>query len=221
MRCSKLRSLLYIVLIFSLVVSFPLKVSAQTGEIRKAIDMMILIDNSCSMFPASQILPGCDLYGSDPNFLRIVGADLFIARLGFAEPNETEYQVGVISVGDQPDLITPLQPISGIRDQVAREIANPQPQLATRMVPALQMAYDEFRNSPNRRLSNLPAIVLITDGVPWPTEGQGLTQIEDLISKNADTPLFVLLLQNQGQKGASKSPGPARIRNPPWKCIIR
>lgn len=202
MRFSKIRSL-SIVLLFSLVVSFPLKASAQTNEVRKPIDMMILIDNSCSMFPANQILAGCDLYGSDPDFLRIVGADLFIARLGFAEPNEAEYQVGVISVGDKPDLITPLQPISGNRDQVAKEIANPQPQLATRMVPALQMAYDEFHNSPNRRLSNLPAIVLITDGIPWPTEGQGFTQIEDLISKNADTPLFVLLLQNQGQEGTS------------------
>ena len=64
--------------------------SAQSTTERQPVDMMVVIDNSCSMFPREKIVPGCEVWGNDPEFLRIKGADLFIARLGFAEPNASE-----------------------------------------------------------------------------------------------------------------------------------
>jgi hypothetical protein len=105
--------------------------------------MMIVIDNSCSMFPINQILAGCDASGSDPDFLRIIGADLFIARLGYSEPNEADYKLGIIAMGDKPKMIANLQPIDKVRADLAAKIANPKPQPATRVVPAMQMAYSE------------------------------------------------------------------------------
>lgn len=170
-------------------------VAAQESDANRPVDMMILIDNSCSMFPQNMIITGCDVWGSDPGFLRIIGADLFLARLGFGEPNEDQYQAGVISFGDTPTLISPLQPLTGIRDAIATKIANPRPGLATSLVPAMKMGYDELENSPNRKSSNLPAMVLITDGVPWPTEGQSEKDIENLVTQHEDVQLFVMLLQ--------------------------
>jgi hypothetical protein len=193
------RSFLYIVVAASILLAPFRGVNAQLNESRQPVDMMILIDNSCSMFPQNQIVQGCDVWGNDPNFLRITGADLFLARLGFGEVNEDAYQLGVISFGDDPLLLSPLQPLSAIRDSLATKIANPKPQTATKIVPALQMAYDELANSPNRKLSNLPAIVLLTDGVPYPPQGQTEQDIEALVSKHSDTPLFIMLLEGQGK----------------------
>lgn len=178
--------------------TFDRPVQAQSNTVKRPIDMMILIDNSCSMFPANQIRANCDSFGSDPNFLRITGADLFIARLGFGESNEADYQLGVIGVGDEPSLISGLQPVDGVRDEVAGKIAHPLAQPATRIVPAIQKAFDELKKSP-KHPQNVPAIVLITDGIPWPKEGQGNTDIEKLIDANPDVPLFIMLLQTKTQ----------------------
>jgi hypothetical protein len=176
------------------------EVNAQEIESPRAVDMMIVIDDSCSMFPKNLILPGCTTWGSDPDFLRIQGANLFIARLGFAQPNEEEYQAGVISLGaDPPTLVSPLILLSESRDLLAREISELPPQGATQMVPAMKMAYQELRESPNRKEENLQAIVLITDGVPWPREGQTNNDIERLIVENRDIPLFILLLKDPGE----------------------
>ena len=134
--------------------------------------MLIVLDNSCSMFPKEMLVAGCTSFGSDVNFLRITGADLFLARLGFDQEREADYQVGVISLGDEPTLVSPLGPLASRRDELAALIANPTPEKATRLVPALQLAYDELTTSPNRKEANQPAVVLITDGVPYPSEGQ-------------------------------------------------
>ncbi|MCL4562787.1 MAG: VWA domain-containing protein [Chloroflexi bacterium] len=185
--------LVIIAIIAAASIGYP--VHAQENGGWRPIDMMILIDNSCSMFPLSRIPASCDAWGADPNYLRIVGADLFIARLGFAQANESEYQLGVISFGDAPEMISPLQPVTD-RDALASKIANPRPQPATRLIPALQMAYDELKNSPNRNTAHLPAVVLITDGIPWPKEDQSNADIEQLISKHPEAPLFVMLLKD-------------------------
>ena len=169
--------------------------SAQTSTTRRPVDMMIVLDNSCSMFPKEMIPTGCTSFGSDVDFLRIKGADLFIARLGYDQDNEGEYQLGVISLGDEPVVQSPLGPLMGNRDLIANRIAEPIPQKATRFVPALQKAYIELRDSPTHKPSNLPAIVLITDGVPYPPEGQSNEDIEKLISQNDDIPLFMLILK--------------------------
>ncbi|MFU8771252.1 MAG: VWA domain-containing protein, partial [Anaerolineales bacterium] len=175
-------------------------VHAQEIETPQAVDMMIVIDDSCSMFPRDLIIPGCTVWGSDPDFLRIQGANLFIARLGFAQPNEQDFQAGVISLGeDPPTLVSPLTPLIDSRDFLAEVISDLPPQGATHIVPAMNMAYQELRQSPNRRDDNLQAIVLITDGVPWPRAGQTNADIERLIVENQDIPLFILLLKDPGE----------------------
>jgi len=175
--------------------------SAQEKDSKRPIDMEILIDNSCSMFPLKKILPGCDAYGADPDFLRITGANLFIARLGFAEPDEAEYQLGVIGVGDKPQLISPLQPLSKNRNELAAKISNPLPQTATKLIPALELAYTELGKS-SSKARNQPAVVLITDGIPWPRETQGNADIEKLLSQHSGVPVFVMLLANPDKKSA-------------------
>lgn len=179
------------------------RAAGQSAEGLRPIDLMIVIDNSCSMFPQNQIISGCTSYGSDPDFLRIKGADLFIARLGFGEADESDYQAGVISLGDEPAVVSPLEPLQGARDELADKIARPRAQSATKIVPALEAAYAELRDSPNRVPDNLPAVVLITDGVPFPVEGQSNSDIQALIADNADIPLFIMLLQGSEERSES------------------
>lgn len=183
-----------------MIVAGPTAALAQEPEERQPLDMMLVIDNSCSMFPASQIVPGCQIWGNDPDFLRLTGASLFIARLGFAEPNADDYQAGVVSLGEAPpDLISPLQPLPAIRDSLARAISAPEPALATQIVPALQLAYEQLQSSEQRRLGNQPAIVLLTDGAPFPATGQSDAEVESLVASHPDIPLFMILLQNPEQ----------------------
>lgn len=171
-------------------------VFAQTEDVPAAIDMMIVIDNSCSMFPCPPP-PRCDACGSDPDALRIVGTDLFLARLGFGAANEDDYQMGIISMaGDPPELVASLQALSSARDSLAAAVASPAYGGRTLIVPALQLAYGHLRESPARRPENVPAVVLLTDGQPYPREGQSNTEIENLVSANPDIPVFVMLLQN-------------------------
>ena len=59
------------------------------------------------------LVAGCTSYGSDVDFLRITGADMFLARLGFDQANEADYQVAVISLGDEPTLVSPLGAAGG------------------------------------------------------------------------------------------------------------
>lgn len=168
----------------------------QLGAENKPIDMIVVIDNSCSMYPQELLLEGCPLEANDPDFLRITGANLFLARLGFAENNEADYQAGIVHLGRNSRLISPLQPLRDARDALARAIANPQPEPNTKIVPALEISYEELNTSPNRRAENLRAVVLITDGKPTPAEGQSNEEIEQLIREHPDIPLFIMLLQN-------------------------
>lgn len=182
---------------FTLSVLIPCgEARSQAEDMLKPIDMMLVLDNSCSMFPQDQIVPGCEVWGNDPDFLRIDGVELFVARLGFSEENETEYQAGVVGLGETAKLIAPLQPVSSARDTIARLVANPEPELGTNIIEALQMAYRELRTSPNRRPTNLPSVVLMTDGSPYPRAGQSDQEIERLVNANPDIPLFIMLLQD-------------------------
>jgi hypothetical protein len=158
-------------------------------EANRPIDMAVVIDNSGSMYGPN---------GNDPDLLRIIGAHIFIARLGFGEPNENDYQASVISMGGVPELIAPLQPLTRpVRGSLARTTSDPEDAGGTHIIHALEMAYQELRTSPNRKPGSLPAVVLLTDGVPDPPAGQSQADIEQLVSENPDIPLFVMLLQNR------------------------
>lgn len=158
-------------------------------------DVMLVIDNSCSMFPSSD--SRCRLaaqHNSDPDFLRIEGAAWFVNRLGFQEQFEQEFQLGTISLGETPKLLSPPQSLTTNRAKLIGSIADPVPQMATQIVPALELAYEQLEL--NQLSTNQPAIVLITDGFPYPIEGQSNRQMEDLVGKQTNVLLFIILLQN-------------------------
>lgn len=158
------------------------------------LDVMIVIDNSCSMFPKDT--PQCrdTQHDNDPDFLRIGSTSSFIARLGFGESNESDYRLGTISFGEEPALTSPLRPLAENRDDLIRAISSPAPQLETQIVPALKLAYRQLREAP-KIPNNQRAIVLITDGYPYPSDGQSEADIEKLIGANTDISLFIILLQ--------------------------
>ncbi len=192
--CRHTFPLLILLGVIALALKAPLPAWSQMPQ--APIDMIVLIDNSCSMFPADQTIPDCEVWGSDPEFLRIVGVHLFLARLGFAEPQEEAYQLGVISFGEQVQVLVPLSPVHLARQHnIAQKLRPSRPELATRILPALEQAYQELKTSPNRRPSNQPAIVIFTDGAPYPREEQPLSRIENLIAQHPDIPVFVMLLQ--------------------------
>lgn len=176
-------------------------VAAQSTRERPPLDIMVIIDNSCSMFPDDQRLPQCDVWGNDPDFLRLIGSDLFFARLGFGDANAREYQVGVISLGENPaKIVRPLGPLDSQRDELARAVDSPDPLLATHIVAALEEAYAQLTSTPPHKPGNQPAIVLFTDGEPYPREGQSDAVIESLVAQHPDIPLFVMLLQDPVQR---------------------
>ena len=162
------------------------------------IDLMLVIDNSCSMFAIEAVLPGtCTDTGNDPKALRITSADLFISKLGFAETNAADYQLGAINLGGNEHVFAQLQPLDHARNALISSISNPQPNTSTRIVPALQVAIDEL-HSARRRKGNLPAMVILTDGGPWPEEGQGQADIEQVLRQAHDIRMFMLLLVPPG-----------------------
>lgn len=169
-------------------------VSAQEENSTPGIDLMLVIDNSCSMFAAEVVPPGlCTDTGNDPRALRLTSAHLFISRLGFAEANAESYQLGALNLGANEQLFAPLQPLDQARSALINAVANPQPNTLTRIVPALRAAADELK-SERRREGNLPAMVVLTDGGPFPREGQGQAEIEQALSEAGDIRLFLLLL---------------------------
>jgi hypothetical protein len=163
---------------------------------------MLIIDQSCSMFAANRSIAGCEAYGSDPDQLRIAGSDLLIGRLGLNEANEADYRLGVVTLGDNPALVSPLVSLKVNRNALAAKIATAQIQTATRVLPALVMAYEALKDSPQAAPSRIPAIVMITDGVPTPKDGEGTDHIDQLVSQHSSVPLFVILLKNSNSNNA-------------------
>lgn len=187
------KKMLLIAFSLSILLNFPWDAKAQDSK--RPLDLMVVIDNSGSMFPNGL---GYDQCCSDPQFLRITGAELFLARLGFSESNEADYQMGIISMGDADNmLISPLQPIKDLRDTLVLKIQKPEPENETRLIDALELAYQELRTSSSRKPGNIPAVVLLTDGVPSPALGQGQSDIEKLLLENKDIPVFIMLLEGE------------------------
>ncbi len=169
-------------------------------QIHQPLDVMLVIDNSGSMFPPDQTCFGCES-GNDPQFLRLTGASLFIAGLGLGESNSKDYQVGVISLGDaRPELISPLRSAPEVRDTLAKAINAPTPKATTYLIPALKLAYAQLKDAPQRRPGNQPAVVVLTDGEPYPSAGQSQSDIQKLVEAYPDVPLFFILLQNPAKK---------------------
>ena len=166
----------------------------------RGIDMMLVIDNSCSMFSdevAQQNGECAEGGGNDTDLLRIIGAEIFFDSLGLGNLLlEDRHQIGVISFSGESQLIHNLAPIRDLRNVLTSKVQNPTPQPWTDIEQALRDAYDELERAglPN----NTPAIVLITDGKPETSFGQpyNLENIETLLQQHPDVPVFIMLVQN-------------------------
>lgn len=197
---------IFLIMLATLLFSnLPVYAQPVDGENRRSVDIMVVLDNSCSMFPAGMFPTSicANPPGNDAQFLRIHGTNLFLAALGLGEANENDYQLGIIEFGDTARTISPLQPLTrSMRGDLARTIANPSPIPFTDMEEAMELAYDSLRNSPNRKPTNLPAVVLITDGIPDKSGSSGVdsliearNSIGQIVRNNADIPLFIMLLK--------------------------
>jgi hypothetical protein len=199
--------LIRFILLGAALLVFSSELHAQTASKQSAIDMILIIDNSCSMFRKAEIATlDCQRFGSDPDKQRIRGAQLFMARLGFAENNEEAYQIGAISMGENPPVVYPLRAVfpGPQRDEFSREISAPDPQIATDVIPALEAAYAELLNSGRNKLGNVPAIVFLTDGVPYPARTNTEAQIEAVVASHPNIPFFTILLTDNNLPAGQK-----------------
>jgi len=186
----------YLILI-SLLLSFSWQSAAgQEEEPPRPIDMMVVIDDTCSNFPMSEVAFGCSVFGSDPDFLRIRGVNLLLARLGLGYPNENDYQIGAISFGDDPILVSALTPVFQVRDSLAENIERPTPHMETRILDALMETYRQLLRSKVQNPDHVQSMVLISDGFPVPRESQSLEEIERVVVENSDIQHFIILLNN-------------------------
>lgn len=179
-----------------LLISTSGSIQAQEGP--RGVDMVLVVDNSRSMFENRDENGRFDRnLGSDPEQMRIQGAAMFISGLGAGEADPQRFQLGIISLEEKPWIISPMIPLipQEIRDVLYSQIENPQPAPGTNIMGALQAAYDEL-DSPRHQEGNSQAIVLLTDGEPFPSAGQSNAEIENLVQSHPDVSLFVILLNN-------------------------
>ena len=197
-KSKKLKILLsgYLLLISLLLSLSWQNVAGQEQDPQRPIDMMVVIDNTCSNFPISEVAFGCSVFGSDPDFLRIRGVNLLLARLGLGQPNEEDYQIGAISFGDDPVVVSPLTPVAQVRDSLAEQIANPVPQEQTRILDALMETYRQLLPSQVQNPELVQSIVLISDGFPVPIQSQSLEEIERVVADHSEIQHFIILLKN-------------------------
>lgn len=129
----------------------------------KTVNVMLLIDNSGSLWELGGV-------GSDPQLLRIQGAQLLIRLLGTDQ--DTLYRVGVIAFGSDAQLIAPLTPLTdeAAREALLKQIANPQPMGWTDINRALDLAYRQLFPNGASSTASRTAIVLFTDGKPETAE---------------------------------------------------
>jgi uncharacterized protein YegL len=140
------------------------------------VDVMLVIDNSGSMHgvycDSGERIPGG---GNDPREDRIRAAETFIAALAAdIEPRGTN--LGVVSIGNTTNVVIPLTWISSnqehdmVRNRLAETIKNPECGGQTDIVSALKLARQQLNNAhetiSDHRDSNIPVIVLLTDGAP-------------------------------------------------------
>jgi len=168
---------------------------AQSPSATVPVDLMLIIDNSCSMYEVGNSVCGNNALGSDPDYLRVMGASLFAASMDFSEAQPVD-RIGAIHMGTTANLIYPLLPIEQSREALARAVADPVPMGGTQVMEALREAYAVLKAESGS--GNRPAIAFLTDGVPYPAEGQSFADIETLVKENTDVPIYLLLLQNQG-----------------------
>ena len=169
--------------------------AAQTLDATDGHEILLLIDNSNSMYEK-------DGLGSDPDLLRIEAARLFLTYLG-VDSGGSIYRLGVIFFGGEAQLVAPPTSLShdSRRAELARLIADPPRQSWTNPQAALDLAEATFTGLASRR-----AVVLLTDGKPELSSNPTSQETAETISRlqataarlaAAEIPFFIILLQNQ------------------------
>ena len=160
-------------------------------------DVMLVIDNSNSMFDKSGI-------GSDPELRRIEAAQMFISYLG-VDSGSNSHRLGVIFFGGEATEVVPLTPLTSDdeRSKMASLIADPQRMEWTDPAAALTRSREALLSKGQQGQKRV--VVLLTDGKPeWdqdPTAEERLAVIDDLRQigdryAEDDIDLFVVLLAN-------------------------
>jgi uncharacterized protein YegL len=161
---------------------------------RQDVDVFLAIDFSGSM-------RGNDyLEATDPNNLRLAAAELMVASLAAdVFPRVTE--MGYLAFGEQAEIIRPLVNVEDpeARKALIRQLYSPDYSEYTNIVAALKTASNELFPDGRPRSSNIPALVLLTDGDPRGgdpdnTEAGIRQAVQALTDKGAL--LFVIILRN-------------------------
>lgn len=174
--------------------------AAAQPESDTARDILLLIDNSLSMYQKDGGL------GTDPDFLRIDAARLFLTYLG-VDSHSAIYRLGVIFFGGEAQLKVPLTPLGDDqrRAELFRLIDRPEPLTWTDPEEALLLAETTLHQAP-LPANDHRAVILLTDGKPeWadtPTvqEQKAVqTRLRAIARRFAaeDISLFIILLQNE------------------------
>lgn len=162
------------------------------------LQVWLLIDNSNSMYDR-------DGLGSDPDFLRLGAARLFLTYLGVDEPGLL-HQAGVIFFGSAAELVVPLTPLTddAQRADLFAQIANPVRLGWTDHLAALQLAQAEIEAANGRQ--GRPVIILLSDGKPELHDDLSPAAQADYLAalqaqsdqfQQAGIPLFLILLANK------------------------
>ena len=207
--------LLVLVLLILLLV---LAVDRAFGQAPAGDGVMLLIDNSNSMYDLGGV-------GSDPDLLRIEAARLFTAYLG-VDADEADHRLGVIFFGGEAELVVPLTPLRDDirRAEIADLIAEPERMRWTDPNRALELAYQALFDDP-ALAAHRPVVILLTDGKPqWssrPTEEEiaaYVARTRELAARfhERGAAIFVILLANEATEADAEI---ARRYRPLWQEI--
>lgn len=203
-------------LVFGLGVYLAREAAAQSASPMR-YDILLLIDNSNSMYEKNG-------QGSDPDFLRIEAARLFLNYLG-VDSGEAVHRLGVIFFGGEAQLVVPLTPLTNDnrRAELSQMIDHPSRMTWTNPQAALELAETTFKAAADTSAQH--AVVLLTDGKPeWnttPTVAEKQLVIKQLQAVAArftenGIPIFIILLQNSATDG---DPEITQLYTPLWQQI--
>lgn len=176
------------------------RASGQSPTERQPLDVVLVIDNSNSMWEKEGI-------GSDPDLLRIDAAQLFISYLG-VDTAVADNRLAVVSFGTESELIVSLTSLGdqAQREAVKQAIEDPRRMGWTDVNKALNMAYRELFESERLDPTHSPAVILLTDGKPELSSKESREDKEAYVGelrgwgdrfKDKNCPVFTVALSNE------------------------
>lgn len=194
---------LVVLVLTLLIILLVLTVDRAFGQAPPGDAVVLLIDNSNSMYDLRGI-------GSDPDLLRIEAARLFVASLG-VDADEADHWLGVIFFGGDAQAVVPLTPLRDDtrRGEIAELIARPERMRWTDPNEALELAHTMLFDD-SALTAHRPVVILLTDGKPqWsgqPAEDEVsayVARTRELTARFRErgAAIFVVLLANEATEG--------------------